>query len=488
MEVISLSDLTDPRGLSYDLGLPKKEDKVSDLDEESKAYKEMAKHWELILALRGGTLKVRGDGRKWLPQEPRETNTAYNNRLNRSVVFGAYTKTIDTLAGLPFLRAVNIENIPEQLAYLKEEADAGNRDLTNFAHSLLEEALDLGLTYIFVDMPYFEGDISLEDEIRYKIRPYFSQISPTNIIRWTKKRIGGLDILTSIVIKEEDVEYDGFKEEEIEQVRIITADYIQIWRENEEEEKWYLYKTIPNSLGKIPIIPVYANRTGFMQGLPCLEDLAWLNLRHYQKQSDLDNIEHVANVPILFGAGFQEGELDGVEIGPNRAITASDPNAKLGYVEHTAAAIGASQASIRILEERMAAMGADLIVRKSVDRQTATARKIDQSESISMLQVIINNLETALEQAVKLAAEWINIEANNIQIDIGDYLDTPAGPNLLDIFAQSLIENGGMSLEDVQHELRRRGVLSDVFENGEKKPIKQSIEATPIVAEQQPVV
>jgi hypothetical protein len=472
MEMNDLKNLTDPRGISFNLGLPDKDKDVVGMDEESKAYKKMSRHWELPLALRGGTLRVRNEGRKWLPQEPRETNTAYINRLNRSVVFGAYTRTIDTLAGLPFLRAINIENIPDKLSYLKDEADSNNRDLTNFAHSLLEESLDLGLTYILVDMPYFEGNLSLEEEIKYKIRPYFSQISPVNVIRWTKQRVGGLDILTSVTIKEEETEYNGHKEEEIKQIRVITSSEIQIWRE--KEEKWYLHKVIPNNLGKIPIIAVYTNRTGFMQGQPCLEDLAWLNLRHYQKQSDLDNIEHVANVPILFGAGFQEGELDGVEIGPNRAITASDPNAKLGYVEHSAAAIGASQASIRILEERMASMGADLIVRKSVDRQTATARRIDQSESISMLQVIINNIETALEQAIKLAGEWIDVTADSVQIDIGDYLDTPSGPNLLDLFAQSLIENGGMSLEDIQHELRRRGVLSDVFENGAKQPIKQN--------------
>lgn len=456
----------------------------------SGAYKEMSKHWELILALRGGTLKMREEKEKWLPREMRESVGAYENRLKRSVCYGALNRTVDTLAGLPFMRAMTIEGLPSELEYLQYDADSTETDLTGFGHTILKEIIALGLTHILVDMPYFEGAITLKDQEDNKIRPYFCHISPTSLIGWTTERRGGLEILTSIRIKEYVVVSDeDWSEKEVEQIRVIKPDLIEIWREREvrKKEEWYIYNTLPNNLGKIPLVTIYGNRTGFMQAKPPLEDLAFLNLRHYQKLSDLDNIEHVANVPFLFGSGFDDAEMEGIEIGPNRIITSSNKEADLKYVEHTGQAIGVSQRSMKYLEERMAAMGADLIVRKSVDRQTATARQIDQSESISMLQIMINNLETGLEAAIGLAGEWVSTEANNVQIDVGDYLDTPDnGPNLVDILLQMVADNQGMTLEEAQTELKRRGILSDMFKLGKKKtdisketgvkPVKNSVD------------
>ena len=459
MEVNRLSDITDPRNTSFSLGLPN-ERKEKKFEEGNSAYKDMSKRWELIQALKGGTLEVRKASTKWLPREPKESLEAYNNRLNRSVVYGAYTRTVSTLSGLPFMRSATIEGLPKELSYLEWDVDGNGTDLTNFAHSLLRNGLDYGMAHVYVDMPEVSMPITLQDVEQYKIRPYFVLIEPTSLIDYTVERIGGLTNLSSIKIKE-IVEEDG---EEIEQIKIISTTTIEYWRRAEDKDEWYLVNRISNNLGKIPLITFYTEKTGYLSAKPPLEDLAWLNLRHYQKLSDLDNIEHIANVPILFGSGFQEGELDGVEIGPNRAITASDPNAKLSYVEHTAAAIGASQTSIDKLEMRMAAMGADLILRKSVDRQTATARQIDQSESISMLQVIINNLEAALEYAVEIAGDWIDVAVSNIQIEIGDNLKIGAeGPNWIDILGNFVIQNQGMSLEQAVLELKRRGVLVDNF-------------------------
>jgi len=440
-----------------------KKDKAT-VASKSKAYKSMYAHWKLPIALRGGTLKMREGSTEWLPQEPKESVDAYQNRLNRTFCYGAYNRTVETLSGLPFMRPAIVDGLPDELEYLKWDCDSSGTDLTNFAHSLLDECLDLGITHILVDMPYFEGEPTLEEQDIFKLRPYFVKLSPTNLIGWTVKRIGGLDFLSSIRIEETVTESDGeWGEKEIKQIRVITQESHTLYRET-EKDKWAVYNTIPNNLGKIPLITVYGNKTGFLQAKPPLEDLAFLNLQHYQQLSDLNNIQHVANVPIGFGAGFAEGELDGVEIGPNRWVIASAPDANLKYVEHTGSAISASQKSIEMLENRMAAMGADLIVRKSVDRQTATARLLDSTESVSMLQIMINNIEEAIEKAIDLAGEWINIEVEDVRIEIGDNLRLGAqGPNSIDILAQYVLENEGITLEQAVKELQRRGFLVDSF-------------------------
>ena len=261
---------------------------------------------------------------------------------------------------------------------------------------------------------------------------------------------------------EREVRVGEWGYEEREAVRVIYPDRHEIWVEY-EEDRFELEEVIPNGLGQIALVTIYGNKKGFMTSRPPLEDLAWLNLRHYQKLSDLDHIEHVANVPILVATGVQDGEMDGIEIGPNRLINMSGENAKLAYVEHSGAAIAASQKSLEKLEERMAAMGADLIIRKSVDRQTATARLLDSSESVSILQVMVNNLERGLEEAYEWAGKWLNIVADDVVVSIGNFLDSSSGPNTVDVILNYIAANQGMTVDQATNELQRRGVLSDTF-------------------------
>ena len=428
-------------------------------------YEDMMEKWELPMALMGGTHEMREDGRKWLPQEPKETNGAYENRLSRTVLYNAYRRTIQVLTGLPFVRAVIIDQVPSELEYLEQDCDSDDSDITDFAYSLLKDCIDFGKSHVYVDMPRVDGTVTLADRELYKIRPYFAHICPANLISWDVAKIGGRNVLSRIRLKEEVYESDGeWGQNEIEQIHVVYPDRHEIWRE-EKKDEWFLYDEYPNELGYIPLVTIYGNKTGFLTAEPPLEDLAWLNLRHYQKLSDLDNIEHVANVPILFGAGFEKGELEGAEIGPNRAISCSKENSKLNYVEHSGNAIAASQKSIKDLEERMASLGSDLIIRKSVDRQTAAARKIDQSESISLLQLMINNVETGIEVAYKIAGDWIDIDVSDVSVTIGDNLDTSdsSSPNLYDILIQRLIDEGSITSEQIVAELKRRGVLSDRF-------------------------
>ena len=147
-------------------------------------YKEMAEHWDLILDLKGGTLEMREEGVKWLPIEPKESWSAYYNRLNRTVLYGAYNRTVQALSGLPFRRAALIKNAPPDLEYLKEDCDSDGSDITSFSQRLLTDLLDFGKAHILVDMPIVTSGTTLKDMEDNKIRPYLTHICPTSLISW----------------------------------------------------------------------------------------------------------------------------------------------------------------------------------------------------------------------------------------------------------------------------------------------------------------
>lgn len=447
--------------------------KKADVSTPSLAWREMYKHFELPNALMGGTLEMRKEKTKWLPREPKEGWDAYRNRLNRTVLYGAYRRTVKALAGLAFTSPVTADNVPDELEYLKEDVDNLGTSLTSLANQLLEEQLHFGITHILVDMPQIDGTVTLAQKDELKLRPYFTPISPLNLISWTLDKTGGLVNLSEIRIKEIVVEKDGWGEKEVEQVRQVTPTEVTLWRRPDKNKDFEVYSQTSNSLGYVPLITIYGNKTGIMTATPPLEDLAWLNLRHYQKLSDLDNIEHIVNVPFLFGKGFADGELNGTTIGAYRLISTDRADADLTFVEHSGNAISASQASMDKLEQRMASMGSDIIIRKSVDRQTATARKIDQSESISLLQIMINELESKLHQAFIVAGDWIDIEAD-VMLNIGNDLKTSdAGPNTQDLLVKFIQENGGMSVDQAIKELQRRGTFADTYKEIGGKLVEQ---------------
>lgn len=427
-------------------------------------YDEMYEKWELPMALMGGTHEMREERTKWLPREEKESIRAYNGRLSRTYLYNAYKRTVQVLAGLPFVRAVQIDEVPEELKYLEYDCDSDNSDITDFSFNLLYDLIHYGKAHYLVDMPLTQERVTLATKDKNKVRPYFNHICPTNLISWDSEKRGGNHVLTRIRIKENVVEKQGeWGYREVQQIRVVYEDSQELWREV-EKDTWDIYDILPNELGYIPLVTIYGSKTGFMTCEPPLQDLAWLNLQHYQQSSDFNNIQHYVCVPFLFGAGFEKDELNGATIAANTAISASSPDAKLGFVELNGQSIPEVRQSLDKLLEMMASLGSDLVIRKSVDRQTAASRKIDQSESISLLQIMINNVETGIERGYKIAADWLNIDAEDISVTIGDNLDTADdGPNLVDILSHYLLENKGMSVEQAVLELKRRGVLSDRF-------------------------
>jgi hypothetical protein len=418
-------------------------------------YYEMAERWALPYDLYGGTRKMRERGKLWLPQEMRESDESYKNRLRRTFLHNAFKRTIKAYVGVAFLKNVTVNGLPTELEYLLDDCDGTGRSLTAFTADICEDILIAGKGHILVDNPNVTGPVTLADVREQRIRPYFNSINPRNMIGWIVENSSGFEDIEQVRFIERSVErVDEWQEKEIYRIRVI------------EPGRWLTYKLDDNQyviedegsfdLNYVPITNVYSKKEAPFVAYPPLEDLAWLNLRHWQSSSDQNNILHVVRVPLMFAKGFQEGELDGLEIGANRAVTTTNENADMKYVEHTGNAINAGRLDLKDLEERMGQMGSDILLQRSVSRQTAAARKIDQAESMSIFQVILRNLENALEQSIVMAGEWIGVDASAVNVIIGDDLSAATFPNPVDdIMKMNLVPEARLK------EMQRRGMVSD---------------------------
>jgi hypothetical protein len=246
---------------------------------------------------------------------------------------------------------------------------------------------------------------------------------------------------------------NAWETREITQIRILEPTQFTIWRQNEKGD-WFVFDSGPVSIGLIPLATVYTGRTGFMQAKPPLMGVAHLNVEHWQSSSDQSNILHVARVPILFSKMLGETT---VKVGGAAGVNSDDPAGEMMYVEHSGRAIDAGRQSLLDLEERMAVMGAELLVTKP-GVKTATEAAGDTAESNSALAAMVHNLEDTLALALAFAAKWENLGPNGGSVHLNDDFGG-AKMDVEGLLAARKI--GIISSETVFAELQRCGIISD---------------------------
>lgn len=458
---------------------------MADVNTPSALYTEQSKMWKLPRTLMGGTKAMRAAGRDYLPQEEAESDSAYRSRLARTTLFNAFRKTVKDMTGKVFTKPIVLkDDMPAVLKKDAENIDLAGRHINVFARDVFFDSMQLGIGYILAEMPPplttgtgRNGEVTKADEATR--RPYLVYIKAEDLIGWQSALIDGVVTLTQARIREMVTEPDGlFATKQVEQIRVLKPGIWEIWREVETAGKKSWQKVGEGTTGnvkRIPLVPVYINRTGFMTGEPPLEDLADLNVAHWQSQSDQRNILHVARVPILFGAGFDD--KDTISVGANTMARSSDKDAKLTWVEHTGAAIDSGDKDLQNLEFQMQTQGLQLLVPQPGGK-TATGEVHDDVKENSALAMMAGALEDALELALEFMAEYRGLGEEKggsivVNKDFGILAGAAADvPNIISA-TDTVIDK-----ETAINELKRRGFLSDDVD-AETVIARLTIEAPP---------
>jgi hypothetical protein len=439
--------------------------------QESAIYKAQAEAWALPRALMGGTRAMREAGKTYLPQEPAESDRAYQIRLRRSTLFNGYEKTVGDMSAKVFAKPIALgDDVPGELATWAENIDLAGRNLQVFGLHVLADAMQAGIGFLLVDMPTplkaedLGREPTLADEQKAGARPYLCHVRAEDLIGFKSETIAGVETVTQVRIREcvEEEDPDNpFEKRKVTQIRVLYPGGFEIWRQIEEQ--WRVVSSGATSLAKITIVPVYLNRTGFFQGSPPLQNLADLNVAHWQSASDQRNILHAARVPILFGSGIPE-DAPPVQIGAAAMTRSSDPHAKLVFVEHSGAAIGAGRDDLKDLEAQMQALGLELVMPKS-GSVTATGEALDAAAMNAPLAIMAQALQDALEAAFGLMAEYAGLKGNADKLGGSLTVNKDFGVSMRDAAdltaLQSARNAGDITAETLLREFKRRGVLSD---------------------------
>lgn len=384
------------------------------VNEQSPYVAAMQTEWAMAAALIAGTAAMRAAKTLYLPKWPRESDENYDKRISKATLLPAFGRTIGVMTGKPFSKELTLsEDMPARLKDIcTTNVDLQGNSLHTFAMPVFDECLGYGLCGVVVDHPVVAkaaaGQIvTVAEEKALGVQPYNIFIRHNQLLGWKVKKgtdgtIQLLQLRYMECVEEDDGEYGT---EKIQQVKVWEIGRWSTHRKviRDGKEVWVQHEEGVCTLARIPFIPFYGTYMGFMEGKSPLVNLAHLNVKHWQSQSDQDNILHVARVPILaiFGA-----DVDSViTIGASQAVKLPT-KANMKFVEHTGAAIDAGQKSLLDLEDQMMQVGAELLVVKPGQR-TATESSNEAEGNKSDLLRIVENFENSMNQVIALMAEWL---------------------------------------------------------------------------------
>lgn len=436
------------------------ERRVAQVGDPNSAWYAQEPHWILIEDLLQGTYGMRRKHRRYLPQEPRELDESYDNRLARSVVPPYYQRLERMLAGMLTRKPVKLQDVSDAIREQLFDVDMQGNDLNVWTYETARKLVRYGHIGCLVDAPSNGG------------RPYWCTYTPRQILGYRTEQQDGAQRLTQLRLQETVLEADPdskYGEKQIDQVRVLTPGQYQIHQRQDNGE----YKVVDEgttSLSEIPFSVAYSNRVGFMESRPPLEDIAELNLKSYQVQSDLDNQLHISAVPMLAFFGFPTSAEE-VSAGPGEAL-AFPADGRAEYVEPQGRSFDFQFKRLDQIAAQINELGLSAVLGQKLSAETAASKMIDRSQGDSTMMVIAQNVQDMIDNSLKFHAQFMGQQeaAGSCTVNrdfIGARLE-PADVNAL----LQLYTAGTITKETLLMQLSDGEVLGDDFD------VQEEVDAT----------
>ena len=407
-------------------------------------------HWMLIEDLLGGTYQMRKRHRRYLPQEPRELDESYDNRLARSVCPPFYLRLERMLAGMLTRKPVRLNDTADSIREHLFDVDLQGNDLNVWTYETTRKMVRYGHVGVLVDAPT-SGQNG---------RPYWVTYTPRDILGYRTEMIDGEVKLTQLRLQEKVSVPDGlYGEKIIDQIRLLTRGGFEIHQKGKNN----LFTKVDEgttSLSEIPFSVAYANRLNLLESRPPMSDIAELNLKAYQIQSDLDNQLHISAVPMLAFYGFPQSSEE-VTAGPGEAI-AFPSDGRAEYIEPAGRSYDAQFKRLDVLSNQINELGLAAVLGQKLSAETAEAKRIDRSQGDSRMMVVAQQMQDMIDNCLQFHGQYINAEAGSCFVN-RDFLSQRLEPQEIQALLQ-LFTSGSITQETLLKQLHEGEVLGDEFD------------------------
>ena len=443
---------------SYDRKVTER--RVTQVGDANSAWYAQEPHWILIEDLLQGTYGMRRKHRRYLPQEPRELDESYDNRLARSVCPPYYQRLERMLAGMLTRKPVKLQDVSDAIREQLFDVDMQGNDLNVWTYETARKLVRYGHIGCLVDAPSNGG------------RPYWCTYTPRQILGYRTEQQDGQQRLIQLRLQEVVLEADPdskYGEKQIDQVRVLTPGEYQI-HQRQDNGNYEVTDEGTTSLTEIPFSVAYCNRVGFMESRPPLEDIAELNLKSYQVQSDLDNQLHISAVPMLAFFGFPTSAEE-VSAGPGEAL-AFPADGKAEYIEPQGRSFDFQFKRLEQIALQINELGLSAVLGQKLSAETAESKMIDRSQGDSTMMVIAQNVQDMIDNSLKFHAEFMGQQEAAGSCTVNrDFIGARLDPTDINALLQ-LYTAGTITKDTLLQQLADGEVLGDDFD------VQEEIDAT----------
>lgn len=427
------------------------------IDSISQEVQEFSAYIPAVKALLGGTPAMRKAGKAFLPMfksEKMDTENGesdYKDRLSKATLTPYFEDTIKSMTGRVFYKPFTVDQLHEAVQQYKNDFNMSGKSLSGVFESVFYEALAYSRSYVVVDYSLNEVVSSVAEEKARDARPYAFKVDIDQVLDVREKN-GKITLFKykHQIVDEENS--DDFELVYIDEIVLMTVGRVR--RYHAIENNWALVgdsevKVNDTLLDQVPAFELKLSRK------PPLQNLAELNIKHWQSQSSQDNIIDTARVPILKISGVDDvGDIAYVSGGISLP-TGGD----MSYVEHTGAAIEAGQASLDKLEEQMGIAGAKLLTRTKM-ALTDHQAKSESIKEVSELMLYGMLLGDFMNKVISMFGKWLGVEEAGV-IDITDNLKNTIESDVDITALLQAYTQGVISAQTVYETLVAKGVIGD---------------------------
>ncbi len=453
-------------------------------DNPSGDHSAMASYWAMTSTILGGTAAMRKAGKDYLPKFIAESEDSYETRRKQAKFTNIFRDILENLAQKPFASEVKIDDgADSRLVDFCNDVDGEGNRLHTFAGETLFNGIANAVDWIFVDYTRAAAEgATIAQERAEGVRPYWCHYPAASVLAAHSAKVDGMEQFVHVRLAETVTVVEGFGEVTKSRVRFLDREDLgdgrygpakwTLWEKKKSDEtkaeEWELIDEGVISIGVIPIVPFIAGRRigKSWQFHPPMRDAANLQIEHYQQENGLKNAKNLTAFPMLAGNGVSpamgpDGKPLPLRVGPSTVLYASDGS--WAFVEPNASSLTFLAKDIDATARELRELGRQPLTAQSGNLTVVTTAFAAQKGN-SAVQAWALNLKDSLENALKLTALWLKVDAKEATVAISTDFDIGIGDD--DTFESviKMYEDEVISREVLLHEAKRRGIVDKDFD------------------------
>lgn len=412
-----------------------------------------------------------------------ENRAAYSAYLKRALFTNFTGDTLDSRVGMVYSKPPKIE-LPPELEYLLTNADGNGLDLTQHSSGAVCNVSAKGRYGLFVDYPSQDAPVTLAQKRDMGINPYIVSYTPQNIINWRVKKIGAVNKICLVVLREQQENLTGLYETNyLDMYRVLwldddgyynqaTMNVISGSKGSEiANEVTFMPRDANGSLfTEIPFTFVGSQNNDYQVDPAPLYRISSVNLSHYRNSADVEDSSYSLRPTIVVKTNmddkqFKEMNPCGVRIG-SKSLILLDAEGSAEILETKE-----NQLAIKLMQEKVDAI--EKLGGKTTgsgSNVTAETARINKSSEIAIQKSVVRNTNSAYGDCIR----WCSMfESGNEDPDFvfelnNDFMQTTLTAQEITALGNQLAQ-GAISHDIYLDKLREAGVIAEDVSNEDVK-------------------